>query len=99
MRVNGRASCGMISSVSVTFRRFSKRAFTRSNQLINAVGAISGARTATFYRRGDAAAVKFEFVDNLRNGVQKLVAELDSAGISVEILSGDTQAAVADVAD
>ena len=63
------------------------------------VGAISGARTATFYRRGDAAAVKFEFVDNLRNGVQKLVAELDSAGISVEILSGDTQAAVADVAD
>ena len=65
----------------------------------NWVGAISGARTATFYRRGETAAVEFEFVDDLRNGVEKLVAEFDSAGISVEILSVDTQAAVADVAN
>ena len=63
------------------------------------VGAISGARTATFYRRGDTTAVEFEFVDDLRNGVEKLVAEFESVGISVEILSGDTQAAVADVAN
>lgn len=32
------------------------------------VGAIAGARTATFYRRGNAEAVEIEFVDNLRNG-------------------------------
>ena len=63
------------------------------------VGAISGARTASFYRRGNAEAVEIEFVDNLRNGAQRLIAEFYDLGISVEILSGDTAAAVIDVAD
>ena len=63
------------------------------------VGAISGARTATFYRRGNVEAVEIEFVDNLRNGAQRLIAEFYDLGISVEILSGDTAAAVIDVAD
>lgn len=63
------------------------------------VGAISGARTATFYHRGNVEAVEIEFVDNLRNGAQRLIAEFYDLGISVEILSGDTATAVIDVAD
>ncbi len=54
--------------------------------------------TATYLQIGDAPAVAFGFNDALRDGAEQVVKALRDAGKDVILLSGDTTAAVADIA-
>ena len=53
----------------------------------------------TVLSRNGAELARFTFADRLRAGARHAVAALREAGLGVEIVSGDTSAAVADVAD
>jgi Cu2+-exporting ATPase len=58
----------------------------------------TGAGTATWLRIGEDPAVAFHFRDTPRPGAAQAIAALRRAGCSVELLSGDTTVAVADLA-
>ncbi|AJE48895.1 heavy metal translocating P-type ATPase [Celeribacter indicus] len=62
------------------------------------LGAEPLAQTATYLKIGDAAPVAFTFADHLREGAAEAVAALQRQGKDVVLLSGDTPAAVADIA-
>ncbi len=55
--------------------------------------------TATWLRIGDAAPVAFHFVDRLRPGAAEMVAQLRAEGKELKLLSGDSPAAVAAIAE
>jgi Cu2+-exporting ATPase len=63
------------------------------------VGAQAGGGTATWLRIGDSRPVAFRFRDTPRKGAAEAVAALRKAGCQIELLSGDTAEAVADLAD
>jgi len=56
------------------------------------------ASTATYLKVGDEPAVAFVFMDALREGARQCVLDLTAQGKDVILLSGDTSAAVADIA-
>lgn len=60
--------------------------------------ASQGDSSELWFRRGDAAPVRFAFQDNLRADVRGLVAALGARGLAVEMLTGDTPAVAEDVA-
>ena len=62
------------------------------------VGAEPAAVTATHLRIGSAAPVALTFADRLRPGADTVVAALRGQGMRVILLSGDTEAPVADLA-
>lgn len=62
------------------------------------VGCETLAQTATYLQIGDAPAIAFTFVDQLRDGAEAAVAALKAQGKDVVLLSGDAPAAVADIA-
>ena len=62
------------------------------------VGAPAGGGTATWLRIGNEAPVAFRFGDTPRKGAAEAIAALRQAGCTVELLSGDTEEAVADLA-
>ncbi|MBW7921050.1 MAG: cadmium-translocating P-type ATPase [Rubellimicrobium sp.] len=62
------------------------------------VGATAGARTATWLAVEGRAPVEFAFADRLRPGAAELVAALHTRGLPVHLLSGDSEAPVADLA-
>lgn len=53
---------------------------------------------ASYLQIGDSPPICLRFTDSLRPGAIKAVAALHRAGIAVQLLSGDSQAAVQDVA-
>jgi Cu2+-exporting ATPase len=59
------------------------------------VGAAPADRTAAFLQIGDAPAQPFLFTDALRPGAADAVAALRQAGCAIEVISGDSPAAVA----
>ena len=63
------------------------------------LGAKAGAQTATWLQIGDQAPVEFVFSDHLRAGAADAVALLQAQGKSVQLLSGDSAAAVEALAD
>ena len=63
------------------------------------VGAQAGGGTATWLRIGDSRPVAVRFRDTPRKGAAEAVAALRKAGCQIELLSGDTAEAVADLAD
>ncbi|MFV2053954.1 heavy metal translocating P-type ATPase [Aliiroseovarius sp. YM-037] len=62
------------------------------------VGATPAAQTATYLVIGDDAPLAFSFTDQLRPGAAEAVAALKSQGKDVRLISGDTEAAVLDLA-
>ncbi|MEX1660841.1 heavy metal translocating P-type ATPase [Thioclava sp. 15-R06ZXC-3] len=64
----------------------------------NWIGAEEGASTATHLKIGDEAPVSIRFVDSLRPGAEEAVAGLVAQGKAVWLVSGDVEAAVADLA-
>ena len=62
------------------------------------LNAVAQAQTATYFKIGDEAPLAFTFVDHLRDGAAEAVAALKRQGKDVVLLSGDTAAAVADIA-
>ncbi len=62
------------------------------------VGAESALTTATYLRIGRRPALTFSFVDTIREGATEVVAALYAQGKDIVLLSGDTPAAVADIA-
>ncbi|WP_241559936.1 heavy metal translocating P-type ATPase [Solirhodobacter olei] len=62
------------------------------------VGAAPLAATATYLDRGTGAAVGFPFTDHLRPGAAAAVAALRAQGMAVRLISGDAEAAVAELA-
>ena len=63
------------------------------------VGAARGGGTSTWLRIGDDEPVAFRFRDAPRKGAARAIAALKQAGCTVEMLSGDTEEAVASLAD
>jgi Cu2+-exporting ATPase len=61
-------------------------------------GVEQGGEASLWYRRGQAAPVPFEMTDTPRDDAAAVVAALKSAGLSVEILSGDQPAEVERIA-
>ena len=61
-------------------------------------GAQGLAQTATFLQCGADAAVAFTFADRLRDGAEKVVADLRTSGKSVYLMSGDGTLAVEELA-
>ena len=55
-------------------------------------------RLRLWYSEGNAPAHRFEFEDALRPGAGQMACALNSRGASLEILSGDSEGAVADIA-
>ena len=55
-------------------------------------------RTAAWLKVGDGAPQAFEFTDRLRDGAEAAVAALKAAGKDVYLMSGDTTAAVEEMA-
>lgn len=62
------------------------------------LGADPSAATATYLRVGDDPVLTFWFTDTIREGAAEVVAALIGQGKSVALLSGDSPAAVAEVA-
>ena len=62
------------------------------------LGALAVARTAAWLTVGDAPAQAFEFTDRLRDGAAAAVTGLLQAGKEVYLMSGDTTAAVEEMA-
>ncbi|NRA98345.1 MAG: cadmium-translocating P-type ATPase [Rhodobacteraceae bacterium] len=62
------------------------------------IGAEPAKKTATYLKVGDAAPLTFTFTDSLRPGAKEAVAGFKAAGFDVMLLSGDTEAAVQNVA-
>lgn len=62
------------------------------------LGALAVARTAAWLKVGDAPAQAFEFIDRLRDGAEAAVTGLLQAGKEVYLMSGDTTAAVEEMA-
>ena len=62
------------------------------------VGATPVAQTATYLVIGDDAPLAFAFTDQLRPGAAEAVAALKAQGKDVRLISGDTEAAVLDLA-
>jgi Cu2+-exporting ATPase len=62
------------------------------------LGAAPGAQTSAWLAVGSAAPLAFRFTDRLRPGAAEAVTALREAGLRVLLLSGDTPAAVADLA-
>lgn len=60
---------------------------------------VEGGGAATWLRIGDRAAWRFDFTDEIRPGAQDCIATLQRQGYHVLMLSGDTETAVADIAD
>jgi Cu2+-exporting ATPase len=58
------------------------------------VGAVSGDRTATYLRIGDAKPVCIEFTDGIRPGALDVITNLKSSGAKIILLSGDNDASV-----
>ncbi|MGB3625754.1 MAG: heavy metal translocating P-type ATPase, partial [Henriciella sp.] len=69
-----------------------------SAEWVGANTQIATSRLHLWYSEGDGDAQKFEFEDALRPGAGKLAAALQKRGASLEILSGDSEGAVADIA-
>lgn len=65
------------------------------------VGANAGtsALSSSWLRIGPAAPLRLEFVDQLRPGARDCVAMIEASGRKVVLLSGDTPAAVRDIAE
>ncbi|MEM9395006.1 MAG: heavy metal translocating P-type ATPase [Pseudomonadota bacterium] len=63
------------------------------------VGAETSSDTATWLRIGQAVPISFSFADKLRDGAAEAVAGLQELGMEVTLLSGDSPAAVARVAE
>ncbi len=63
------------------------------------VGAQAGPQTATYLQIGKAAPLAFTFNDRLREGAAEAVAALKAQGMSLLLISGDTPAAVEDLAN
>ncbi|MBV9994539.1 MAG: heavy metal translocating P-type ATPase [Caulobacteraceae bacterium] len=55
----------------------------------------SGAETELWFRLGEAAPIRFVFVDRLRPDAQETIAALRARGLEVEVLSGDAPGPVA----
>lgn len=62
------------------------------------VGAAEVAQTATYLALPEGQTHAFTFADALRPGAAALVASLQARGLQVKMISGDTPAAVADLA-
>ncbi len=62
------------------------------------LGAEAGPETATWLQIGAAPPVEFTFNDHLRDGAEEAVARLIAQGISVYLMSGDAEPAVASLA-
>ncbi|WP_166416811.1 heavy metal translocating P-type ATPase [Cochlodiniinecator piscidefendens] len=62
------------------------------------VGGDATSTTASHLKTGDAEPLSFLFEDNLRLGAQSAVEALRTQGKSVQIISGDSEAAVASLA-
>lgn len=62
------------------------------------VGADAPQRTATCLKVGDAAPVAFTFTDELRPGVDTLIAAAAGLGLETHLITGDTDAAAIDIA-
>ncbi|MBZ0127619.1 MAG: cadmium-translocating P-type ATPase [Rhodobacteraceae bacterium] len=62
------------------------------------VGADAPAKTATCLKIGDAAPVSFTFTDELRPGVDALIAAAARLGLETHLITGDTEAAAGDIA-
>ncbi len=62
------------------------------------IGARPGPYTATYLKIGKLPPLVFHFADTLRDGAAQAVADLKAQGKTVLLLSGDTPAAVADIA-
>lgn len=63
------------------------------------VGGQVSQNTATWLKMGDAAPVEFTFTDRLRPGVKTMLDQLSKNGLSIHLLSGDTEAPVRALAD
>lgn len=64
-----------------------------------ALGAEGGPSGGTVLSRNGIEVARFLFSDGLRPGARRAVAALQESGVAVEIVSGDTSAAVAAVAE
>ncbi|RRH76645.1 heavy metal translocating P-type ATPase [Falsigemmobacter faecalis] len=62
------------------------------------VGAEERAETATYLMLPDGSTHAFTFTDALRPGAEELISTLQSRGLTVKLISGDTPAAVASLA-
>ncbi len=62
------------------------------------LGATPLAQTGTYLAVGDASPRAFGFIDHLRPGAAEAVASLRAQGKTIHLISGDTAAAVADLA-
>ena len=63
------------------------------------VGATPVPQTAAYLRIGAQPAQAIRFVDQLRPGAHAAIEALQAQGIQIELLSGDTQSAVSDIAN
>lgn len=63
------------------------------------VGAAERAETATYLMLADGSTHAFTFTDALRPGAEELISTLKSRGLAVKLISGDTPAAVALLAE
>jgi len=61
-------------------------------------GATPEPQTATYLQIGDATPRALRFTDHLRDGAAQAVTDLQKQGLTVILLSGDSPAAVADIA-
>jgi Cu2+-exporting ATPase len=61
-------------------------------------GARAGGGSELWFSSGDAPSVRFQFQDQIRQETRQLVADLESRGIGVEMLTGDRPGAAAAVA-
>jgi Cu2+-exporting ATPase len=63
------------------------------------VGAKASEQTATYLKIGDASALEFRFTDSLRQGAIQAVSAFKAQGLMLHLISGDTPAAVKNLAD
>ena len=62
------------------------------------VGAEAGNKTAAWLKVGEAAPLEFTFADRLREGAAETVRALKARGMTVQLMSGDAQGPVAELA-
>ncbi|PID40819.1 MAG: ATPase [Rhodobacterales bacterium] len=63
------------------------------------VGATPTARTSAWLKIGESPAQPFEFIDSLRDGAEQAVKDFIASGRKVYLISGDTTAAVEEMAN
>lgn len=62
------------------------------------VGATVADQTATYLKIGQQPAISFTFTDEIRPGVEELIAKLKSRGLTIYLATGDNEAAAKDIA-